>query len=83
MINVFAWEDLNHHQSKKVCVTDDTVTFLLLNVRPLSKHACDIKSYGSLMSNDVLCFTETQPQHQHLLNGIEQYFENFRIFFNN
>ena len=35
------------------------------------------------MSNDVLCFTETQLQHQHLLNGIEQYFENFRIFFNN
>ena len=35
------------------------------------------------MSNDVLCFTETQLQHQHFLNGTEQYFENFRIFFNN
>ena len=34
------------------------------------------------MSNDVLCFAETQLQHQHLPNGIGQYFENFRIFFN-
>ena len=30
----------------------------------------------------MLCFTETQLQHQHLLNGIEQYFENSRIFLN-
>ena len=35
------------------------------------------------MSNDVLCLTGTQLQHQHSLNGIEQHFENFRIFFNN
>ena len=35
------------------------------------------------MSNDVLCFTETLLQHLHLPNAIEQYFENFRIFFNN
>ena len=35
------------------------------------------------MSNDVLCFTETLLQHPHLPNAIEQYFENFRIFFNN
>ena len=35
------------------------------------------------MSDDVLCFTETQLQHQHLPNGSEQCFENFRIFFNN
>ena len=68
---------------EKICVTDDTITILLLNVRSLSKHAGDIKSDGRLMGNDVLCFTETQLQHQHLLNGIEQYFENFRIFFNN
>ena len=34
------------------------------------------------MSNNVLCFTETQLQHQHLLNGIEHYFETFRIFLN-
>ena len=35
------------------------------------------------MSNDVLCFTETQLQHQHFPNSTEQYFENFTIFFNN
>ena len=35
------------------------------------------------MSNDVLCFTETQLQHQHLPNNTEQYFKEFQIFFNN
>ena len=68
---------------EKICVTDDTITILLLNVRSLSKHARDIKSDVRLMSNDVLYLTETQLQHQHLRNGIEQDFENFRIFFNN
>ena len=55
---------------EKIIVTDDSVTILLLNVRSLSRHAYDIKSDGRLMSNDVLCFTETQLQHQHLPNGI-------------
>ena len=68
---------------EKIIVTDDSITILLLNVRSLSKHSCDIKSEDRLMSNDVLCFRETQLQHQHLPNDIEQYFENFRIFFNN
>ena len=31
------------------------------------------------MSNDVLCFTKTQLQHQYYLNGTEQYFE--KVFF--
>ena len=71
-----------------ISVTDDTITiyyhnFLLLNVRSFSKHACDITCDGRSIGNDDLCFPESQPQHQHLLNGIEQYFENFRIFFNN
>ena len=66
---------------ERICVTDDTITTLLLNVRSLSKHACDIKSDGRLISN-VLSFTETQLQHQHSLNDIEHYFENFWIFFN-
>ena len=65
---------------EKICVTHDTITISLLNVRKLS---CDIKSDVRLMSKDVLCFTETQLQHQHSLNGIEQDFGNFRIFFNN
>ena len=60
---------------ESICVRDDTITILLLNVRSPSKYACDIKSDGRLMSNDVLCFTETQLQHQ--------VFEKFRIFFNN
>ena len=68
---------------EKIIVTDDKITILLLNVSSLSKHACDIRRDGRLMSYDVLCFTETQLQHQHLPNGIEQYFENFRIFFSN
>ena len=68
---------------ENIFVTDDTITILLLNVKSLSKNACDIKSDARLMSNDVLCFTETQLQHQHLLNGIDQCFENCRIFFNN
>ena len=46
----------------KIVVTDDSITILLLNVRSPSKHASDIKSDGRLMSNDVLCFTETQLQ---------------------
>ena len=65
---------------EKIYVTHDTITISLLNVRKLS---CDIKSDVRLMSKDVLCFTETQLQHQHSLNGIEQDFGNFRIFFNN
>ena len=63
--------------------TGDTITILLLNVRSLSKHECDIKSDDSLISNDVLFFSETQLQHQHLLYCIAQYFENFRVFFTN
>ena len=63
--------------------TGDTITILLLNIRSLSKNGCDIKSDDSLMSNDVLFFSETKLQHQHLLNYIAQYFENFTIFFNN
>ena len=39
---------------EKIYVTDDTIIILLLNVRSLSKHACDIKSDGRLMSNDVM-----------------------------
>ena len=31
---------------EKICVTDDTMTILLLNSRSLSKHACDIKHNG-------------------------------------
>ena len=50
---------------------------------PLSKHSCDIKTDVRIMSNDVLCFTETQLQYQHSLNGVEQDSQNFRIFFNN
>ena len=65
---------------EKIYVTHDTITISLLNVRKLS---CDIKSDVRLMSKDVLCFTETQLQHQHSLNGIEQDFGTFRIFFNN
>ena len=65
---------------EKIYVTHDTITISLLNVRKLS---CDIKSDVRLMSKDVLCFTETQLQHQHSLNGTEQDFGNFRIFFNN
>ena len=68
---------------EKIIVTDDKITILLLNVSSLSKHVCYIRRDGRLMSNDVLCFTETQLQHQHLPNGTEQYFENFRISFNN
>ena len=45
---------------EKICVTDYTITILLLNVRSLSKHAGDIKSDVRLISNDVLCLTETQ-----------------------
>ena len=80
-VNVSAlqkYERLQHsifENIKKICVTDDAITILLLNVRSLSKHACDIKSNGALMSNNMLCFKETKLQHQHLLNGTEQYFE--------
>ena len=64
--------------------TGDTITILLMNVRSLSKHECDIKSddFKSLISNDVLLFSETQLQHQHLLYRIAQCFGNFRVFFN-
>ena len=56
---------------EKIIVTDDSITMFLLDVKSLSKHVCDIKRDGRLMSNDVLCFTETQLQKQHLPNGIE------------
>ena len=45
---------------ENICVTDDPFTILLLNVRSLSKQACEVQSDGRLMSNDVLCFKETQ-----------------------
>ena len=54
---------------EKKCVTYGTITVLLLNAR--------------LMNNDAFCFTETQVQHQHSLNGIKQDFENFSIFLKN
>ena len=41
------------------------------------------KGDSRLMSNDALHFTEAQLQHQHLANGIEKYFENFRTPFSN
>ena len=89
-VNGFALQEYEWHFQNsifknigKIIVTDDSTTILLLNVKSLSKHACDIKRDGRLMSDDVLCFTETQLQHQHLANGSEQCFENFRIFFNN
>ena len=55
---------------EKVCVSYDTITILLLNVRSLSKHSCEIKTNVRIMSNDVLCFTETQLQYQHSRNGV-------------
>ena len=67
---------------EKIYVTDATIAILLLNVRSLSKYVCDIKSDVRLMSSDGLCLTETQPQHQHSLHGIEQYFGNFNISLN-
>ena len=67
-------------ENTKICVTDNAITILLLDVRSLSKHACDIKSDDSLLGNDVLCFTETQLQHQHWPNGNKQYFINIRLF---
>ena len=89
-LNVSALQEYERHRQgsifeniEKICVTDDTITILLLNFRSLSKLACDIKTDGRLMSNDVLCFTETQLKHRHLPNGVEQYFENFRILFSN
>ena len=77
-MNVFALQEYERIRQnsifeniEKIIVTDDSITILLLNVRSLSKHTCDIKRDGRLMSNDVLCFTETQLEHQHLPNGIE------------
>ena len=35
---------------------------LLMNVRPLSRHACHIKNGGRRTTYDVLCFTKTQLQ---------------------
>ena len=52
---------------KKICVTDNTITILLLNVRSLSKHAYGTKSDSRLMSNNELCFIETQLQHYQIL----------------
>ena len=66
---------------EKIYVNDDTITILLLNVRSLSKHACDIKSDGKLLSNKVLCFMETQLPHQYSTNDFQQYLENFSNFF--
>ena len=41
---------------EQIIVTVDSITVLLLNVRSPSKHACDIKSVGRLMSNVMMCY---------------------------
>ena len=76
-------QNSNFENIEKIIVTDHSITILLLNIRSLPKHSCNNKSDGRLMSNDVLCFTEKQLEHQDLPNGIEQYYETFRIFFGN
>ena len=67
-------------ENTEICVRDNAITILLLDIRSLSKHARDIKSDDSLLGNGVLCFTETQLQHQHWPNGNKQYFRNIRLF---
>ena len=66
-VNVFAQQEYEHLRQnslfeniKKIFATDDTITISLPNVISLSKHACDIKSDGRLMTNDGLYFTEAQ-----------------------
>ena len=98
MTNFFVWENLNHHQSKwmfllcKSMNVSVKIVFLEILRRYMSHMIIsqfhywmlgNSKSDVRLMSKDVLWFTETQLKHQHSLNGIEQDFGNFRIFFNN
>ena len=40
-------------------VSNASLTFTLLNVLALNKHAVDIKHYNRLLNTDVLCLTET------------------------
>ena len=40
----------------------DTLTILPLNVCSVLKHSMDIENDKTVMSNDILCFAETQIQ---------------------
>lgn len=47
-------QDSIFENTEKICVTDDTTTILLLNIRSLSKLWYGIKSDVRLMNNDIL-----------------------------
>ena len=56
------------------------MTLRLLNTRSLRKHSL---SDVDLLSNDVLCFTETQLYlHENTLDMTSKFQKNFRIYFN-
>ena len=45
---------------KRSIISDNTITILVHNVRPLSKHINDIVSDSRIMNNDIIGLTETQ-----------------------
>ena len=64
-------------------VLEITFNITLLNARSLRKHYKDIMKDTHLLSNDVLCLTETQSQIDEDTSYIESSLqENFKIHFN-
>ena len=51
-------------------------------MRSLLKHARDIVSDNILISNDILCFTETHIAPHYSTNTIQLFFKHFVIYFN-
>ena len=90
-VNTSALDEYRRLQKKsifeyieEVALSNNSSTILLLNVRSLLKHAMDIASDKRLMSNDILCFTETQiEQTQNDTDDLNLVFNGFNIYFNN
>ena len=64
-------------------ISSKTLTFTLLNTRPLRKHAIDITSDSRLTESDVLFLTEIQLADADNIKNIHSLPNDFPIDFNN
>ncbi|XP_066926174.1 uncharacterized protein [Clytia hemisphaerica] len=64
-------------------ISEEQLYISLLNVRSLKKHAVDIIHTETLMSSDLLCFTETQISPSSETNYIDEILQAFKIEYNN
>ena len=81
------YERLKEHsifsEIEKNIVSDETLTFLILNVRSLAKHARDVASDSRILNNDIVSFTETQIELSDSTAMITETLQSFNMNYNN